>query len=201
MDPIEHLAQLLNELPGIGPRQSKRLAYALILKSKHYSDELSRAIADVREGVRNCSLCMRYVSEKHLVHNLCQICRNDSRDPAVLMIVARDVDLQSIERSGFYKGRYFVLGGTVPVLEKSPETFIRLRELKSRMENEFDISEIILAYSQTPEGEHTARLVEEAVRNANMSLTITHLGRGLSTGTELEYSDNETIRNALRNRA
>lgn len=201
MDPIAHLAELLNELPGIGPRQSKRLAYALILKSSQYANDLSRLIKEVREEVKNCSSCYRFISKKNLVNGLCSICRNPERDPALLMIVARDVDLQSVERSGFYKGKYFVLGGSVPVLEKNPENFIRLRELKARIENEFELDEAILAYNQTPEGEHTALIVQQAIKGANSMLKISHLGRGLSTGTELEYSDNETLRNALRNRA
>ena len=200
MDPIEHLAQLLNELPGIGPRQSKRLAYALILKPKHYSDELSRLIHEVKEEVGNCTSCFRFISKKNLVGGLCPICRDPLRNPSLLMILSRDVDLQSMERSGIYDGLYFVLGGSVPVLEKTPQAFIRLKELERLLNNRKEIKEIILAHNQTPEGEHTSEIIEELIQTTNPSFIISRLGRGLSTGTELEYSDNETLRNALKNR-
>lgn len=198
MDPIENLARLLNELPGIGPRQSKRLAYALLLKPRGYSEELSRLIAEVKEDVKTCTSCFRYVSRKNLVDGLCSICRNPARDASMLMILARDVDLQSMERSGVYNGLYFVLGGSVPVLEKDPQSFIRLNELERLLKNRSGIKEIILAHNQTPEGEHTAVIIQEMMHG---DFKVSHLGRGLSTGTELEYSDNETLRNALKNRS
>lgn len=198
MDSIEQLATLLNELPGIGPRQSKRLAYALILKSKSYSDELSRLIHEVKEDVKNCTSCFRYLSKKNLVNGLCGICRNPERDASLLMILCRDVDLQSMERSGIYNGLYFVLGGSVPVLEKNPQSFVRMNELEKLLHERAGIKEIILAHNQTPEGEHTAVIIEEMIAG---SIKTSHLGRGLSTGTELEYSDNETLRNALKNRS
>jgi recombination protein RecR len=200
MDPIEHLARLLNDLPGIGPRQSKRLAYALLLKPRSYAEELSRLINEVKEEVRNCTSCFRYVSRKNLVNNLCSICRNDSRNHSLLMIVARDVDLQSMERSGLYEGLYFVLGGSIPVLEKNPQSFVRLNELQRTLTTRTEIEEVILAHNQTPEGEHTAVIIEELIKDLGKEFKVSRLGRGLSTGTELEYSDNETLRNALRNR-
>ncbi len=204
MDPIEHLAQLLNELPGIGPRQSKRLAYALILKPKSYSEDLSRLFLEVKDQVKNCSSCFRYISKKNLVEGKCTICRDESRTNALLMIISRDVDLQSMERSGIYEGHYFVLGGSVPFLEKNPQAFIRLNELQRLLSDRKEIKEIILAHNQTPEGEHTGHIVQEMmegmIKKIGATFTISHLGRGLSTGTELEYSDNETLRNALKNR-
>lgn len=198
MDPIDQLAKLLNELPGIGPRQSKRLTYALILKSKSYSEELSRLIKEVKEDVKNCTSCYRFLSKKNLIDGLCSICRNPQRNKSLLMIVSRDVDLQSMERSGVYDGLYFVLGGSVPVLEKNHQSFIRLNELQKLLSERAGIKEIILAHNQTPEGEHTAVILEEVIDPSVFK--ISHLGRGLSTGTELEYSDNETLRNALKYR-
>ena len=204
MDSIDHLARLLNDLPGIGPRQSKRLAYALILKPKSFADELARVISEVKEEVRNCSSCFRFISKKNLMDTICPICRNSSRDTSLLMILARDVDLQSMERSGVYSGLYFVLGGSVPVLEKDPQAFIRLRELEGILNKRKGIKEVILAHNQTPEGEHTAMILKEMLDEFLLMETtpfkVSHLGRGLSTGTELEYSDNETLRNALQNR-
>jgi len=119
------------------------------------------------------------------------------------MIVARDSDFESIEKSGAYKGLYFILGGLVPVLDKDPEKRIRLRKLLERISsNRPGLKEVILSLSTTADGEHTANIVREAIlKLSNRSpITITLLGRGLSTGAELEYVDSDTIRNALKHR-
>ena len=102
------------------------------------------------------------------------------------MIVARDSDLEAIEKSGVYHGMYFVLGGIVPILEKDPEKRVRLKELKARIK-EPSPSEIILSMSVTPDGEHTAEIVKSFLeKNAGASdIKITVLGKGLSTGTSL----------------
>ena len=121
------------------------------------------------------------------------------------MVVCRDVDLEMIEKSGAFAGRYFVLGGALPVLEKNPERKIRSRELlkvAEKMSKE-NLREIILAMNADPEGENTAdflhKLLELIVKKHNIKISL--LGRGLSTGVELEYADADTLKNALRNRA
>jgi recombination protein RecR len=115
--------------------------------------------------------------------------------------VARDVDFETIEKSGTYRGLYFILGGTVPYLEKNPETRIRLRELTTAVGTR-DLSEIILSLNANPEGEHTTEIIRTSLKELaeKKHTKITILGRGLSTGSELEYTDTDTIMNALRNR-
>jgi len=122
------------------------------------------------------------------------------------MIVARDSDFEAIEKSGVYHGLYFILGGSVPILEKEPEKRVRLAELKKRVQGvgqDVILTEIILSMSVTPDGEHTAEVVkaflEKSIDAEKVKITV--LGKGLSTGTELEYSDTETLKNALKNRA
>jgi len=119
------------------------------------------------------------------------------------MIVARDTDLETVEKSGAYAGLYFVLGGTVPLMEAEPEKRIRLKALVEKAAAASDsLKEIILSLNATPDGEHTANLVHSALKDglSGRSIKITVLGRGLSTGAELEYVDGETIRSALKNR-
>jgi recombination protein RecR len=120
------------------------------------------------------------------------------------MIVARDIDLENIEKSHSFNGKYFVLGGTVPILDKNPEQRIHLKELLSAIENKAkkDLKEIILGFSLNPESEYTADFIIQSLNPliTKYSLKISHLGRGLSTGTELEYSDADTIKSALENR-
>ncbi len=133
------------------------------------------------------------------------MCSNPEREHATLMIVEKDVDLEAIEKSGVYKGLYFVLGGLVPILEKTPDERIRSKKLLERVEadaQERSLTEIILALSLTSEGENTmeylAKLLEPLAKK--YALKLSTLGRGLSTGTELEYSDADTIKNALSSR-
>lgn len=121
------------------------------------------------------------------------------------MVVERDSDIQSIERSGTYDGLYFVLGGTIPLLDSKESAKLRGGALKSSVDAQLteDLSEIILGFAVNPDGENTSRYVEALLKDhiETNNLTVTQLGRGLSTGSELEYADPETIKNALRNRA
>jgi recombination protein RecR len=117
------------------------------------------------------------------------------------MIVSRDIDFEAIEKSKFYNGYYFILGGTIPILDKEPEKKVRLNELFNKLNNS-SFGEIILSLNANAEGEHTADFINDYLKNKfpDRNLTISVLGRGLSTGTELEYSDADTIKNALKNR-
>ncbi len=121
------------------------------------------------------------------------------------MIVSRDLDVENIERAGEFKGKYFVLGGVVPILEKQPEKKIRISSLLQYLEKlgrEKKLTEIILATDFNPEGENTAEFVKTKIEPLakKYNFKISSLGKGLSLGTELEYSDPETIKNALKNR-
>lgn len=120
------------------------------------------------------------------------------------MIVSNDVDFENIEKTRFFNGYYFMLGGSVPILEKNPEKRIRQKELLEVVEkrSKDGLKEIIIALNYNPEGENTLTYLSEILKPLadKNNLKISTLGRGLSTGTELEYSDTETIKNALKNR-
>lgn len=123
-----------------------------------------------------------------------------------MVIVGRDVDLENIERAHVHNGKYFVLGGGVPILEKEPEKRIRSKELLHIVQSlteKNELKEIILALNATPEGENTSDYIELFLKQIaeKYHIKISHLGRGISTGTELEYSDADTIKNALKNRS
>jgi len=120
----------------------------------------------------------------------------------MLMIVPRDVDLEAVEKSGSYNGYYFVLGGVVPILDKEPEKKIRISKLETRIKKDKNIKEIILAMNANNDGENTADFLREKLSTAvqGVALDISILGRGLSTGAELEYADPETLKNAFLHR-
>ena len=205
MNVIDELIEIFRKFPGVGPRQAERFVYYLLRQRKDYLNKISKLVPELNSKIRNCEMCKRYYLEEHSQHNICNICSNKNRDTQTLMIVGRDVDLKSIERSGNFNGVYFVLGGLIPILEKDFESKIRLTELKKEVERrvkENNLSEIILALNANPEGENTTDIIKKEIQKfaEENNIKITILGRGLSTGTELEYSDSETIKNALKNR-
>jgi recombination protein RecR len=120
------------------------------------------------------------------------------------MVVERDSDIRPVERSGAYQGLFFILGGTVPLMNEAETKKLRGGALKAIVEKRQaeGLREVILAFSVNPDGENTARYVETLLASAkDAGIVVTMLGRGLSTGSELEYADPETVKNAFRNRA
>jgi recombination protein RecR len=197
MDRIDELASAFTKFPGIGPRQAKRFVYHLLASPAADRTKLSELIGTLSKDVRQCPDCLRFYNGTSAA--LCTYCSDPRRDDALLMLVEKDQDLAAVERAGTYKGRYFVLGG---VLTLSGKGAIREKELLKAVEarSKKGLKEIVLALSATSEGEHTADRVRELLAPQRAALTISLLGRGLATGSELEYSDAETLRAALTNR-
>ncbi len=202
MDPLTTLTELLRELPGIGPRQARRLAHWFVRKNNAWLTRFTQTLLEAQKIVRTCAVCMRMFPAKQQEEKECPLCRNSDRDTSLLLIVEKDMDLENIERTGAYKGRYFVLGGTTSPLEKEPERMIHIRELSALLEATTHIKEVIFACSATTEGEDTMTFVSEKITPilAQKNIRLSVLGRGLSTGTELEYIDGDTLKNALQGR-
>lgn len=194
----EKLIELFLKFPGIGPRQAKRFVYFLAGESKNYVDKLAELIVETKSGMKQCESCFRYYEEKNgeKEKTLCRVCSSPTRNNDLVMITEKDVDLENIERMGVFTGKYFVLGGLLSLSENG-KTEIRLRQLYDKVKTEKPL-EIILATSATVEGENTNLYIERILEP--LKVKISRLGRGLSTGAELEYSDMETIENALQNR-
>lgn len=202
MSTIDNLAQSFMKFPGIGTRQAKRFVYFLLAQDPHFMENLSREISELQKTVAQCTGCFRFYPRVGS-STLCNVCTEDA-DSATLMVVEKDTDFDSVRRSGSYAGRYFIIGGTIPILERDPASKIRIRELVTRIESGASegLSEIILALSANPEGDFTRDYVSRTLEpiTKKLSMTVTTLGRGISTGTELEYSDSDTLRHALKNR-
>jgi len=201
MDSLHKLEEIFAYFPGIGPRQAKRFVYYLLNKSPSYIGEFIRLIEEVKKSTSECIQCHRFFIQG-ITSVTCSVCSDSARDTSTLMIVARDSDFETIEKSGAYRGLYYILGGTIPVLDKEPEKRIRLEKLLNHITDTGNLEEIILSLNTTPDGEHTGNVVKEAIQKLPRlsDIKITILGRGLSTGAELEYVDGETLRNALKNR-
>ena len=204
MDNIEKLAQKFKEFPGIGERQAKRFVYFLLHKNPQYVKDLGDEILKIKNEIKQCPSCFLFFQNKNL--NICENCSNPKTDKKFLLVVEKDADYESIKRSKTYNGMYFILGGLVPIVTKETPNYIRIKELVKTIEERIqkdNLKEVILALSLNPQGEHTDMYLREMLsplKNKH-KFNIVSLGRGLSTGTELEYSDSETIKNALINRA
>ena len=193
---INRLIESFLKFPGIGPRQAKRFVYFLAGEDKAYADNLAKLILEVKSGMKQCESCYRYFESKNIEIDLCPVCSGASRDSSVIMVVEKDVDLENIERTGNFRGKYFVLGGLLS-LAGNGIAEVRLKQLFDKVKKGKP-AEIILATSATVEGENTNLYIERILEP--LKVKITRLGRGLSTGAELEYSDSDTIENALKNR-
>lgn len=204
MTPFERLIRHFERFPGIGSRQARRFAFHLLTLDQSDIAELSELIRTIRSTVITCPSCARFHSLQSPDKN-CSVCGNTTRDRSKLTVVERDTDIDAIERSNVYDGLYFVLGGTVPLLESQDTKKLRGGMLKQLVEERIalGLKEIILGFAVNPDGENTGRYIETLLREQieKNALKISHLGRGLSTGSELEYADPETIKNALKNRS
>lgn len=203
-DPIEKLSKYFKEFPGIGERQSKRFVYFLLHKNPNYVKELGDNILSLKNYIHQCPSCFLFF--KGVKDELCDVCKDKKTDRTSLLIIEKDADYESIKRSRNYFGMYFILGGLVPIVTKETPNFVRIKELLNTIEirSKHDkLKEVILALSLNPQGEHTDMYLREKMSplQKKYNFKIVSLGRGLSTGTELEYSDGETIKNALKNRS
>lgn len=195
---FDKLIEYFLQFPGIGPRQAKRFAYFLAGKDEKFLKSFAELILEINKEIKQCNSCYRFYQGRA---EECNICSSLNRDRNLLMIVEKDFDLENIERAGVYNGKYFILGGTIPLINNGKGAQLRFKELFEKAKKEKP-GEIILALSATAEGENTARYTEKILEplSASWRIKTTRLGRGLSTGTELEYSDSQTISDALKNR-
>lgn len=205
MNTLDKVIAYFEQFPGVGARQARRFAFHILTLPKTEAQELATQIAALHGSVIECHSCHRFFAKHNGSLTLCTICNDAGRDHGKLLIVERDSDIQAIEKARVYDGLYFVLGGTVPLLTDQENQKLRggaLKHLVGERAQE-GLTEIILAFSVNPDGENTGRYVESALKDliAEHSITVSLLGRGLSTGSELEYADPETIKNALKNRA
>lgn len=195
-DPIERLTSLFEKFPGIGPRQAQRFVQFLLRSSPAVRREFVESIQSLGGSVHQCKECMRFFSGDGSV---CGICANPQRDHSYLAVVASDADLAALERSGTYRGMYFVLGGTLH-LGSEKMNGLRIKQLLDSIPKREELKEVILAFPANPEGDATASRLRDELASTASDIKITALGRGLSTGSELEYADPETLKSALDSR-
>jgi recombination protein RecR len=186
---IDDLTSELARLPGIGRKTALRLTYHLLKQPPEQSRRLAQALQTLSDKVRPCSRCFNLTEEE-----LCAICRDPRRDPALLCAVEDAADIGAIERAGEFRGQYHVLGGRLSPLDGITPDDLTIRQLVHRVE-QGDVREVILATNPSLEGEATALYVQRQL--APLSVTVTRIARGLPVGGDLEYADGVTIAQAL----
>ena len=207
---FKEIVKLFQKLPGVGPRQATRFVIALMDKPETELQEFGKAVANLRKDISFCTVCFNISDNglsvdnrlaKSVIHNPCSICLDTKRDQAKLLVVEKVTDLDSIERTGLYKGLYHVLGGAINPLDGlTPET-LRLRELGDRIGKLSGRNiELIIATNPNTAGETTSHYIREIFGSASWrkkGVYLTRLARGLSSGSNLEYTDEITLKNAL----
>lgn len=200
---FKNTTKLLQKLPGVGPRQAARFILALLEKDESELKDLGQAITNLKKEIRFCRECFN-ISENlptGQASGPCHICSDPKRDRAKLLVLEKVTDLDSIEKTGLFKGLYHVLGGAINPLDGATPETLRFRELEKRVN---DLSknnelELIIATNPSTSGETTALYIKDLLQNKS-GVVLTRLGRGLASGSNLEYADEITLRNALEYR-
>jgi recombination protein RecR len=195
MSTLDALTAALRCLPGVGLKSAQRMAYHLMQHDRDGALQLAQALLQAAQQVRHCSLCHTFTEDE-----LCSTCADPRRDRAQLCVVETPADQAALERTGAYKGLYFVLMGKLSPLDGIGPKDIGLQKLFDRVAApEPDaVRELILATNFTAEGEATAHVIAQALKGRGVQ--VTRLARGVPVGSELEYVDLGTIAHALVDR-
>jgi recombination protein RecR len=190
MNELDTLIQLLAKLPGLGPRSARRAALYLLKRREQAMLPLAAALGAAAAAIRPCSICGNLDTT-----DPCAICRDPERDVAAICVVEDLADLWALERTGAFRGRYHVLGGTLSAIDGIGPEELRIDRLVARLGPE---TELILALNATVEGQTTAHYIADRVRAT--CARVTRLAQGVPIGGELDYLDDGTLTAALKSR-
>ena len=190
--PVQDLIDQLGRLPGVGPKSAQRIAFYLLKLSKEDAERLAHAIVEVKARISFCRRCFN-VSEGEL----CELCRDERRDPTVVCVVEEPRDIVAVEKTQEYRGLYHVLQGAISPIEGIGPEQLRVKELLARVDVE-GIKEIILCTNPNLEGEATAMYLARLLKP--LGLKVTRIASGLPVGGDLEYADELTLGRALEGR-
>ena len=192
MSEIERLIQQLAKLPGLGPRSARRAALHMLKRRETLMLPLLQAMRAAAETIAVCAECGNLDTKSP-----CAICADPARDPALLCVIEDVADLWALERTGFFKGRYHVLGGTLSALDGVGPDELRIPQLVVRV-HASRVREVILALSFTVDGQTTAHYIAD--RLAGSGVSVTGIAHGVPLGGELDYMDEATLVTALKAR-
>ena len=194
---LELLVQALRRLPGVGVKSAQRMAFHLLQHDREGALHLAQALQHACAEVKHCALCHTFTE-----NDICPTCQDARRDRSQLCVLETPADQDAMERTGAYKGLYFVLMGKLSPLDGVGPRDIGLQKLFDRIDafvdGQREVREVMLATNFTAEGETTAHVIAQALKARGV--TVTRLARGVPVGSELEYVDLGTIAHALVDR-
>ena len=191
---LDRLVDALKHLPGIGPRSAQRIAFHLLQHDRDAAVRLGEALLAATRTIRHCERC-NTLSEQ----TICETCTRAKRDPQLLCVVESPSDQLVIEQSLSYSGLYFVLLGRLSPLDGIGPREIQMERLIARAVDGV-VREVVVATSFTPEGDATAHYVGQLLKERDPQIRVTRLARGVPAGAELEYTDVNTIAQAMLDR-
>ncbi|HHT47005.1 MAG TPA: recombination protein RecR [Firmicutes bacterium] len=189
---ITRLVEVFRRLPGIGPKTAQRLTFFVLSMGKEEVQEMARALVEAKQRVRLCSRCRNLTEEE-----LCSVCRDERRDKTLLCVIQEPRDMMVIEKTGQYRGRYFILHGALSPVEGIGPNELMIPQLLRLIEDE-RIKEVVIATNPNVEGDATAYYIADAARP--LGVRVTRIGFGLPVGGDLEYADELTMTRALESR-
>jgi len=189
---ILNLIKNISRLPGIGEKTAERLAMHILHSPRKEAEQLSRSILETKDKIRLCSMCFGLSDGE-----VCNVCKDRTRDDAILCVVEQPADMVSIEKSGSFQGLYHILSGVLSPMNGVGPDDIRIKELISRIK-EGNVKEVVLATSTSVEGEATAAYIAD--RLENYPVKVTRIASGIPMGGDLKYVDQVTLKRAMETR-
>ena len=189
---LSALIESFHKLPGIGPKTAQRLAFYLLRVPQRDLDSFANSLTNLKKLTKICTICHNLTDQDE-----CSVCSDPTRDQTQVCVVESFQDVLAIEKSGSYKGVYHVLHGSISPLNNIGPDELYIDTLVTRTKKGI-IKEIILATNTSLEGEATALYIQQAL--SGLQVQISRIGRGLPTGVEIEYADDQTLVHAFGTR-
>lgn len=193
-EPLQNVVDRLSELPGLGPKSALRMAMTLLKWPEDKSRNLGSAILDLREKLCLCSRCNSLADA-----DPCPVCTDPRRTDGLLCIVSEWDSLLVLEEAGFFRGRYFVLGGLLSPLDGVEPQNLYLDRLKERLQQEA-IEEVVLALGTTHDAEATGSYIKNLLARDHPEVNVSRLAQGIPLGAEIKFMDRETLKQSLQYR-
>ena len=189
---LEKLIKKVSKLPGLGPRSSRRAVLYLLKNKDKYLIPLINDLTEVAQNIRSCIECGNLDQDE-----ICEICKNPSRNVNLICVVETVADLWALERTKVYNGKYHILGGVLSAIDGINPEQLNISSLEKRLQKQ-TISEVIIAISATLDGQTTAHYIAERLNP--LKIKVTRLAHGVPVGGELDFLDDGTIAQALKAR-
>ena len=187
----------LGKLPGVGVRTAERYAYSLLRTNPQNSTKIAEALSKLHSGVKYCPITFALINAHE---EMSELYTNPDRDKTVVAVVEEPLDIVALEKTGKFAGTYHVLGGAISPIDGVGPEQLHIPELISRIKKD-DVQELIIATNASVEGESTSLFIQKYIKDAQLSIKMSRLARGIPVGVDLEYTDQITLAHALEDRS